>query len=88
MADIAGEAIEMLGDMFGATAMTPERIEIAKAAREHRIEEQHSAAAEAREEKRYHDRQDRQQADAAKAKEIEERQSRYWERQHEAELER
>jgi hypothetical protein len=36
VANIAGEAIEMLGDMVGATAMTPERIEAVIDAKERR----------------------------------------------------
>jgi hypothetical protein len=36
IANIAGEAIEMLGDMVGATAMTPERISAAVDAKERR----------------------------------------------------
>jgi hypothetical protein len=39
VANIAGEAIEMLGDMFGATAMTPERVQAAIDARKRAAEQ-------------------------------------------------
>ena len=84
VANIASEAIEMLGDMIGATQMTPERVQAAIDAREVTAEQREIDMVRFREDADY-----RRRCEAREREESEhERQRRYYEKQQERERER
>lgn len=82
LANIAEEAIQVLGDFFGgATEMTPDRIRAVIDARERAAEEQEIDLARLRLDDAY----DRGQADARERERLEEEARRYYERERERE---